>query len=343
MIRAGKRAYGCQNLTAGPEIQASRAMNSILLVKTSSLGDVVHNMPAVTDARQRWPQARISWLVEETFAPLARLHPGVDEVIPVATRRWRSHLFNPAIWREIASFRRGLRMRTFDRIVDTQGLIRSALLAAMAQGQHHGYDASSIREPLASRFYDVRHAVSRELHAVIRNRTLAGLALDYQPSATIDYGLKPTVTASGEPYAVLLHGTSRARKEWRESDWIGLGQGLRRQGMRVVLPWGTEAERVRSERIAAAITGSEVLARRPLDQTAQVIGNAAIVVGVDTGLLHLAAAYAVPLIGIFLASDPNLTGPIGPGPIKVLGGPGQYPAFAQVIEVASGLLGGQPG
>jgi len=341
MICVGKRAYGCQNLTVGTEIQASSAMNSILLVKTSSLGDVVHNMPAVTDARRRWPQARITWLVEEAFAPLARLHPGVDEVIAVATRRWRSRLLSPATWREIAGFRRGLRMRKFDRIVDTQGLIRSALLTAMARGEHHGYDARSIREPLASRFYDVRHAVSRDLHAVVRNRTLAGLALDYQPAATIDYGLRSTAAVSGAPYAVLLHGTSRARKEWRESDWIGLGQGLRRQGLRVVLPWGNEAERVRSERIASAIKGSEVLARRPLDETAQVIGGAALVVGVDTGLLHLAAAYAVPLIGIFLASDPKLTGPIGSGPIAVLGGPGQYPGFAQAIEAASGLLAHQ--
>lgn len=341
MILAGNRAYGCQILTAGTEIQASPAMNSILLVKTSSLGDVVHNMPAVTDIRRQWPQARVSWLVEDAFAPLARLHPGVDEVIAVATRRWRSQLLSPATWREIAAFRHGLRLRAFDKIVDSQGLIRSALLTAMARGERHGYDARSIREPLASWFYDRRHTVPRELHAVVRNRTLAGLALGYQPGPVIDYGLKPNASASHSPYAVLLHGTSRARKEWRESDWIGLGQGLQRQGMRVLLPWGTEAERVRSERLAAAIKGSEVLARRPLDETAQVIGGASLVVGVDTGLLHLAAAYAVPLIGIYLATDPKLTGPIGMGPIAVLGGPGQYPAFPQVIETATALLSDQ--
>ncbi len=317
-------------------------MKAILLVKTSSLGDVVHNMPAVTDARRRWPQARIVWLVEEAFAPLARMHPAVDEVIAVATRRWRSRLLDPGTWREIAKVRARLRMQSFDRIVDSQGLIRSALLAAMAQGQRHGYDARSIREPLASWFYDVRHAVSRDLHAVTRNRTLAGLALDYQPTAPIDYGLSPTAAGSDAPYAILLHGTSRARKEWRESDWIGLGRGLRQQGLRVVLPWGTDAERIRGERIASAIKGSEVLARRPLEEIAHIIGGAALVVGVDTGLLHLAAAFAVPLIGIFLASDPKLTGPVGSGPVAVLGGPGQYPGFARVIETASDLLTAQP-
>ena len=313
-------------------------MDSLLFVKTSSLGDVVHNMPAVTDARRRWPHARISWLVEEAFAPLARLHPGVDEVIAVATRRWRSHLLSPAMWREMVAFRRDLRARRFDRVVDTQGLMRSALLTALARGERHGYDGRSIREPLASRFYDVRHAVAKAQHAVVRNRALAALALDYVPDTTIDYGLPRRGGAAQTPYAVLLHGTSRARKEWRESDWIGLGQALRRQGLGVVLPWGTEAERVRGVRLSAAIKGSEVLPRRPLDETAQVIAGAALVVGVDTGLLHLAAAYAVPLLGIFLATDPKLTGPIGPGPISILGAKGEYPGFARAIEAAEQLL-----
>ena len=311
---------------------------AILLVKTSSLGDVVHNMPAVTDVRRRWPRAHIHWLVEEAFAPLARLHPGVDEVIAVATRRWRTGLLSASTWREIAALRRRLRAPAYDRVVDTQGLVRSALLAAMARGERHGYDAASIREPLAARFYDVRHTVSRELHAVVRNRTLASLALDSRCDGAIDYGLAPIASDRAAPYAVLLHGTSRARKEWLESQWIGLGQGLRRAGLRVVLPWGNEAERVRSERLAQGIEGAEVLARRPLDETAQVIGGASLVVGVDTGLLHLAAAYAVPLVGIYLATEPKLTGPVGPGPITVLGGPGQSPAYARVLETAERML-----
>lgn len=316
----------------------SLPMRSILLIKTSSLGDVVHAMPAVTDIRRAHSQARITWLVEDSFAPLARLHPAVDEVIAVATRRWRSHLIAPATWREMAAFRRDLRSRAFDRVVDVQGLIRSALLAAMARGQRHGYDARSIREPLASWFYDVRHAVSRDQHAVVRNRTLAGLSLDYTPDPAIDYGLRRSAAGASARYAVLLHGTSRARKEWRESDWIGLGQWLSGQGLGVVLPWGNEAERVRSERIGSAVKGSEVPARRPLDETAKVVAGASLVVGVDTGLLHLAAAYRVPLIGIFLATDPKLTGPVGEGPIVTLGGIGQYPGFAQAIDAASQLL-----
>jgi heptosyltransferase-1 len=319
------------------------AMDTILFVKTSSLGDVVHAMPAVTDVRRRWPQARISWLVEDAFAPLARLHPGVDEVLTVATRRWRSHLLSPAVWREIGAVRRGLRARAFNRIVDAQGLMRSAWLARMPHGELHGYDAKSVREPFAARFYDVRHAVSRDLHAVTRNRALVAAALSTDATASLDYGLPRPQVAAGAPYAVLLHGTSRVGKEWRESDWIGLGQWLSRQGLEVLLPWGTEAERVRAERVAKAIKSSRVLPRRPLDETAATLAGATLVAGVDTGLLHLAAAYRVPVIGIFTASNPGLTGPVGAGPITILGGAGQYPGFARAIEAAAGLLGGGAG
>lgn len=313
-------------------------MDSILFVKTSSLGDVVHNMPALTDVRRRWPQARIAWLVEEAFAPLVRLHPGVDEVITVATRHWRTRLWSPAVWRDIGAARRRLKARGFDRIVDAQGLIRSAWLARLPRGELHGYDAGSIREPLAARFYDVRHAVARDLHAVVRNRRLAALALASDAAAALDYGLPLPAAAVGARYAVLLHGTSRVGKEWRESDWIGFGQWLSRQGLEVVLPWGTEAERVRAERVAGAIKGSRVPPRQPLDEIAATLAGAALVAGVDTGLLHLAAAYGVPLVGIFTASDPGLTGPVGGGPIRILGGVGQYPGFARAIEAAVPLL-----
>ena len=312
-------------------------MPGILFIKTSSLGDVVHHMPAVTDARRHLPDARLTWVVEEAFAPLARLHPAIDEVIAVSTRRWRSGLLQRGTWNEISAFRARLRAVNADTVIDTQGLIRSALIARAASGERHGYDASSIREPIASWFYDVKHTVARDRHAVARNRALTALSLCYSPADAIDYGLvKPPKTGEA-PYAVLLHGTSRAAKEWREVDWIGIGKWLRGQGFDVVLPWGNEAERLRSERLAAAIPQSRILDRQPLDVTAKVIGNAALVVGVDTGLLHLAAAYGVPLIAVFLATDPGLTGPVGNGPITVIGGKGVYPSFEQVIEAAEKL------
>ncbi len=312
-------------------------MPGILIIKTSSLGDVVHQMPAITDARRHRPDARISWVVEEAFAPLAKLHPAVDEVIAVSTRRWRTRLLKFSTWTEISAFKARLRAADPELTIDTQGLIRSAVIARMANGPRHGYDAASIREPMASFFYDVKHKVARDQHAVVRNRLLTGLSLGYAPDAKIDYGLVAPAKSGGSPYAVLLHGTSRAAKEWREVDWIGTGKWLRQQGLDVVLPWGSEAERLRSERLAAAIPGARVLERQPLDATAKIIANASLVIGVDTGLLHLAAAYGVPLIAVFLATDPGLTGPVGSGPITVIGGKGSYPSFERVIEAAQKL------
>jgi heptosyltransferase I len=311
-------------------------MANILFVKTSSLGDVVHHMPALAEARAHRPDAKFSWVVEEGFAPLARLHPGIDEVIPVATRRWRSQPLSAATWSEIATLRRKLR-GPFDLVVDTQGLIRSALIAKLAKGTRHGYDASSIREPFAARFYDVTHQVSREQHAVARNRALTAQALGYAPGEIIDYGL-PRGAPSGAPHAVLLHGTSRAEKEWSEANWIALGQALHQRGLRVLLPWGSDAERARSERLSRAIAGSEVLARQPLDQTAKVIAGASLVVGVDTGLLHLAAACTVPLVGIYVATEPGRTGPVGAGKIEVVGGKNASPGADQVIAAAERAL-----
>jgi heptosyltransferase-1 len=312
-------------------------MTRILFVKTSSLGDVVHQMPAIVDARAHLPQAHFSWVVEEGFAPLARLHPMIDEVIPVATRRWRGSLLSAATWREIGAFRRGLRDTAFDAVVDTQGLIRSALIARMAQGVKHGYDADSIREPFASRFYDIRHTVSRDQHAVVRNRALVAQALGFAEGAPLDYGLR-RVTAAPAPYAVLLHGTSRADKEWPEDNWIAVGRALRQRGLGVMLPWGSEAERARSGRLSRAIEGSVVPERTPLDETAKLIGAASLVVGVDTGLLHLAAALTVPLVGLFVATDPAKTGPVGTGAIDILGGKAMMPLPDDVVAAVERVL-----
>jgi len=319
-------------------------MKTILVVKTSSLGDVVHQMPAMTDACRNRPDLRLVWVVEETFAPLARLHRGTADVIAVATRRWRSQLFSSGTWEELGDFRARLLDVAPEMVVDTQGLIRSALIARVARGERHGYDWSSIREPLASLFYDVKHSVSRAQHAVVRNRLLTGLSLGYAPDGAPDYGLKRPPADKGKRYAVLLHGTSKPAKEWRESEWIGLGKWLRGQGLDVVLPWGSERERLRCQRLAGGIPGSQILERQPLDETAKVIANAALVVGVDTGLLHLAAAYGVPLLAVFLATDPGLTGPVGSGPIVILGGKGAQPAFGEAIAAVENnrLLSTQP-
>lgn len=317
---------------------AQGTMDDILFVKTSSLGDVVHHMPALTEARTHRPDARFAWLVEEAYAPLVRLHPAVGEVIPVAWRRWRRSLISPATLGEIGAGLRAVRARQYDCVIDTQGLVRTAMMARMARGRRHGYDRASIREPLASMFYDVRHSVSRALHAVERNRTLTGLALGYAPQGAPDFGLDRARFANpDERYAVLLHATARPEKEWPVAHWVSLGRALSARGLTPVLPWGTDIERARSEEIAAALPQARVPERRPLDAVAGLIAGAELVVGVDTGLLHLAAAFGVPLVAIFAGSEPVLTGPVGNGPITVLGTHGAAPLAEEVIEAAARL------
>jgi heptosyltransferase-1 len=306
-------------------------MTEILFIKTSSLGDVIHHMPAVTESRARFPNSRISWLVEEAYAPLVALHPGVDEVVPVAWRRWRKQLLAPQIWREIGGWRRRIGAKQYDRIVDTQGLIRTAIMGRAARGPHHGYDRNSIREPLASCFYDVRFAVSRDLHAIERNRQLSALALGYRSNGAINYGLdRAALRASGEPYAVLLHGTARPEKEWPVANWVALGKKLNTRNLAVAVPWGSEAERMRAGEIVSALPNARIIDWQAIDQMARTIASAQCVFGGDTGLVHLAAALGVPLVAIFSGSDPALTRPVGAGPIEVVGAKGVIPSIEDV-------------
>jgi lipopolysaccharide heptosyltransferase I len=313
-------------------------MPDVLFIKTSSLGDVIHHMPAVVDARKARPETAFAWLVEEAFAPLVRLHPAVGHVIPVAWRRWRKSLYAPSTMSEIAASLRAIRDLQFDDIVDTQGLLRSALIARAARGRRHGYDSSSIREPLASAFYDVRYRVGRDLHAVERNRALTALALGYSPQGAPNFGLdRARFSRTGSHYGLLLHATARAEKLWPEEHWITLAKKLNRN-TELRLPWGTDMERARSKRIAAAVPGARAEERKPLDQVAALIAGAQFVVGVDTGLLHLAAALGVPLVAIFTGSQPGLTGPVGSGPIAVLGTDGAPPAVDAVIEAVEKVV-----
>jgi heptosyltransferase-1 len=322
-------------------------MLRILLVKTSSLGDVVHNFPAATDIRYRLPNAHISWAVEEAYAPLVALHPAVDDVVPVAVRRWRKRLLQRGTWHELRDLRHLLGRRPFDRIVDTQGLVKSALITRLATGERIGLNKQSAREPLAARFYDTTFHVPRDRHAVERNRRLVAMALGYRVEGPPDYGfdrahLVENTAAIGErraPYAVLLHGTARREKQWSEESWGALAVTLRARGLELVLPWGTTAEQARSERIARAIDGVMVPPRRSLVEVARLLAGARLVVGIDTGLLHLAVALQVPTVAIFLSTEPGLTGPLGQGRYIVCGAPGRAPSVDE-LSAAIGQLGG---
>ena len=310
-------------------------MRRILFVKTSSLGDVVHHCPAVSDAARNLPGAQIDWAVEEAFAGIAEMHRAVRRVIPVALRRWRRSLWSPRAWSEIAALRRTLAAERYDAVVDTQSLLKSALVASLANGTKHGLDRASAREPLAARFYDVVHAVPKGMHAVERNRMLAALALGYAvpPRAgpgPLDFGLESGGDAApGSPHAVFLTMTSRVDKLWPEERWIELGRAF---DMEVVLPWGNEEERARANRIARALGRATVPSRMTLAELARLFQKASCVAGLDTGLTHLAAALGVRTVGIYCGSVPALTGLYGSPNATNLGSAGSAPSVAEVVR-----------
>lgn len=313
----------------------------ILLIKTSSLGDVVHNLPVVADLRAHFPGAAIDWVVEEGFTDIPRLHPAVRRVIPVAMRRWRRALLSPATWREISELRQTLRGGGYQLTIDTQGLVKSALITRMAAGRRCGYASGSAREALASCGYDSRFEVSRNLHAVERNRQLAALAGGYQVSGTADYGIGtgeiPAV--QGTPtIAILLTASSRDDKLWPEDCWVSLGQMLHRQGLRCLLPAGSALERERATRIAARIPDAIAQPPHSLTNLASVLAQSRIVIGVDTGLVHLGAALGRPTLALFCASEPTLTGVHAGSRAINLGSRGSPPTLEQVQSAALGLL-----
>ncbi len=320
----------------------NRAMPNILIIRMSSMGDVIHNFPAITDLRSHFPNAEVDWVVEEGFAELAALHPGVNRVVPCAIRRWRKRFWTAANRAEMAAFRARLQAGHYDLVIDSQGLFKSAVVARLAGAPIAGYDRHSIREPLASLFYDARYPVSRLEHAITRNRLITGRALGYTPDAPLHYGIQaPAVALDWRPtgdYAVLLTATSRDDKLWDEAHWVALAHSLLARGLCPVFPWGGEHERQRAERLAAQLPRAVVAPRLRLGEAARLLADARLVVGVDTGLVHLAAAVHVPTIALFCASEPGLTGVLGSAYACNLGGNGRPPSLAEVeAKVAEAL------
>jgi len=308
-------------------------MPTILIVKTSSLGDVVHCLPAVSDIVRHLPGARVEWLVEDAFAAIPPMHPAVTRTIPCAVRRWRRSPLAAGTREGVARLRQELAARPYDAIVDAQGLLKSALLARLASGPRFGLDWKSSREPLAL-FYDRVFSIPRALHAVERNRRLCAAALGYALEGPPDYGIAappfaaPWVPAG--PYAVLLHGTSRDDKLWPEERWVELGMRLAAEGTAAVLVWGSAAEHERARRLAAAIPNACVAPRAGIDALAGLLAGARAVVGVDTGLTHLAAALGVPVVGVYGVTDPTRTGISARGAAENLGGREGMPAADEV-------------
>ncbi len=316
-------------------------MRKILLIKTSSLGDVIHALPAVTDLKAAVPDARIGWVVEEPLVPVLRLHPGVSDIIPIAIRRWRRAWWHGAVRDEVRASLRQLRMQTYDDVIDAQGLFKSALITRAARGTRHGLDLHSAREPLAA-FYDHTYRIPWDLHAVERTRLLLARAVGYALPPDCNYGIQAVPRAfawlNATRYAVLLHASSGDYKLWDEQNWRSLIKALNAAGVKCVLPWGSAQERDRSVRIAANMEAASVPPALSLTELAGLVTGARAVVGVDTGLTHLAAALAVPTVGIFSATDPAATGIYGCAKAINLGGMGHAPTVEAVLMAVNGLI-----
>ncbi len=296
----------------------------VLIVKTSSMGDVLHTLPALTDAMNAIPGISFDWVVEEGFAQIPSWHPAVDKVIPVAIRRWRKNWFGAETRQQRCDFKRELQSRTYDAVIDAQGLIKSAaLITRVAKGKKHGQDAKSAREPFASWFFNQRHDIDKKQHAVERTRELFAKSLGYdKPSTQGDYAIAARflshLPADANRYRVFLHATTRADKHWPESHWrelIGLFQG---NGVVIKLPWGAEHEYQRAVRLAEGFDYVEVLPKLSLEQVAEILAGAKIVVSVDTGLSHLTAALDRPNITLYGPTDPGLIGGYGKNQMSLL-------------------------
>ena len=286
----------------------------VLIIKTSSLGDVIHTLPALTDAAHALPGIRFDGVVEEGFAESPSWHPAGDQVIPVAIRRWRKNLWQTLKSGEWKAFKQRLRARKYDLVIDAQGLVKSAWLTRYVKAPVAGLDRYSAREGWASRFYDRRLSVATGQHAVERVRQLFAMALAYDlPEGIGSYGLdlERLQLPPAAPYVVFLHGTTWATKHWPEAYWRELAERMGRRKLEVRLPWGNPAEKARAERIAQGLNNCQVLPKLNLAGVARVLAAAKACVAVDTGLGHLAAALDVPTISLFGPTNPGLTGAYG--------------------------------
>ncbi len=305
----------------------------LLIVKTSSMGDVVHALPVVADVLRHDPGATIEWLVEDAYAAIPQLHAGVKRVVPMAWRKWRRALMSGDTWKAMRELRAELRREPYDLVLDLQGLLKSAIWARLAVGPVAGYDRGSARESMAALAYHRTAAVGRKLHAVQRCRMLAAAHLGYAvPTDAPDFGLKRSAPGWGPkaPYAVLIPNASRKEKLWPERHWVSVGKRLRERGLIPIVLWGAYEEQTLAERIAADCEG-DVPPFLRVGEMAAVLAGARQVVGLDTGFTHLAAAYGRPTIGIYCDHDPGLAGLIGPGPVASIGGKWQVPSRNDVL------------
>jgi heptosyltransferase I len=278
----------------------------VLLIKMSSLGDVVHALVGVTDAARARPGIVFDWVVEEAYQDIPKWHPTVRRSIVAPLRRWRKSPVRTVWSGEWKVFRDRLREEEYDVVLDAQGLLKSALVGQQARGPLAGRSASTAREPAAALLYFERIKVDLARTEVEQLRQLFAHAIGYEaPQSPADFGIERSQFPPNRtgPYAVFLHGAAWESKLWPEDRWIELGKAVREKGLSVLLPWGSEEERLRAQRIAVAING-EVLDRLGIPGMARLLANARFVVGLDTGLTHIAIALGTRTVTLYGPSVP---------------------------------------
>lgn len=333
----------------------------ILIVKMSSMGDVIHALPVLHDIKQVYPDAQIDWVVEQGFSDLVRANaPLVRRVLPIRLRAWRKSWRDPQTQDQVQKFKKSLQSEQYDYVIDCQGLLKSVWVARWARlakgGRRVGYSWGSIKEPLASLFYQRKYKVSRKLSAVVRNRTLCAKTLGYEVSglpyvafADLNQYVKPREdwNMPAQPYVVLVPNASRVEKRWADDHWRAIAMQCHDAGYQTVWFWGGDAE---LQYTRGLIDGLPVEHQQhallppflTIPQAAQCMRDAQCVVGLDSGLTHLSAALSKPTLGIFCDHDPLLA-PItahGQGESKVagLGGVGQPPSLESVQTVLTPWL-----
>ena len=328
---------------------AKRPLN-ILLVRVSSLGDVLHNLPMVADIARRFPDAHIDWVVEEGYVSLVRLNPRVRTIIPFALRRWRKSLGNAETRAEIRAFFRSLRAVRYDYVFDTQGLLKTGIIMGAARlakggrkvGLANGSEGSGY-EALSRIFHTDSVPLDPRTHAVARGRMVAAAALGYTVDTPADFGL-PSITLDDArpdwmpagPYAVYFHGTARDAKKWAPQNWIALGRQL--APMPILLPWGSAKEKAEAEHLAVSLPNAHVLPKLSMADAVLLARHAALAIGVDTGLTHIAAAFVRPTVEIYADSPRWKTEGNWSPKIINLGDSGTPPSVAEVFSAAQSLL-----
>ena len=334
----------------------------ILLVKLSSLGDVLHNLPLVWDLRARLPEAQIDWVVEEAYVHL--LEPllstadfkGIDRIIPFGLRRWKKSLFQASTWKEFFAFRRVLREVRYDVLIETQGLLKSALVCALANKSPNAVVAGlanatqySGYEPVARSFYNHCVQVPTQCHAVDRSRFVMCSAFNWpllgrsEAPHFYSYAFTKVLaeTSLGKlqsPYVLCFHSTAREAKRWSNSNWIALGKELSSKGYLVVFPWGNATEKMISAQLADQVPGAVVPPAFSIEEAFSVIAGAALTVGVDTGLTHLSAVLGKPTVEIYCDSPLWKTDGYWSNQIRNLGDMQSPPSADAVIKASLDLL-----